>query len=215
MPERHLDQPVLDQPVLGRPSRPGRGPAPAARIRYASAAARSSARRPGRRSATGRTASALASSSACDRLRCRRRCSGRRCSARSASLRPPIFEKAVDEQPEPALGRQPPGRGMRREQQPGFLEIGHDVADRVAGDRSSRPAATGCATRPARRSRHRRRRSSGKFRRLRSLSSVIMARRWMGGDMLVMNASRAQEMQDSAQSMRGPTGSARCGGAPR
>ena len=42
---------------------------------------------------------------------------------------PAELQQAVDEEPQPGLGRQPPGRGMRREQQPRLLEIGHDVAD--------------------------------------------------------------------------------------
>jgi len=39
------------------------------------------------------------------------------------------LEDAVDEQAKPGLGRQPAGRGVRREQQPGLLQVRHDVAD--------------------------------------------------------------------------------------
>src|SRR6202011_4131306 len=40
------------------------------------------------------------------------------------------LQQAMNKQPQTGLGRQPPGGGVRRVEQPGLLEIGHDVADR-------------------------------------------------------------------------------------
>ncbi len=39
------------------------------------------------------------------------------------------FEQAVDEQPQPGVGRQAAGRGVRRVEQAEILQVGHDVAD--------------------------------------------------------------------------------------
>ena len=60
---------------------------------------------------------------------------------------------AVDEQPQPALGRHPPGRGVRMGEQAELLEILHDVADRGRRQVDARQPARWSATRPARRSR--------------------------------------------------------------
>ncbi len=40
------------------------------------------------------------------------------------------FQQTVHEQAQPGLGRQTPGRGVRRIEQPRLFEIGHHVADR-------------------------------------------------------------------------------------
>ena len=71
----------------------------------------------------------VASSSACARLLPR--------AAHSASIlcrsvlgQVAKLEQPVHEQAQPRLGRQPPGRGVRRVEQPRLFEIGHHVADR-------------------------------------------------------------------------------------
>ena len=39
-------------------------------------------------------------------------------------------QQAIDEQAQPLIGRQPSGRGVRREQQAGIGQVRHDIADR-------------------------------------------------------------------------------------
>src|SRR3984893_18905926 len=42
----------------------------------------------------------------------------------------PDLEQPMNEEAKPQLGRQSAGRGVRRIEQPGFLQVGHDVTDR-------------------------------------------------------------------------------------
>ena len=58
------------------------------------------------------------------------------------------LQQPVDEQAQAALGRQPAGRGVGRVEQPGLLQIRHDVADggrrqRLASRRESVREPTG------------------------------------------------------------------------
>ena len=55
------------------------------------------------------------------------------------------LQQPVDEQPQALVGRQAAGRGVRREQQAGLGQVGHDVADRRRRQAHGQPAGQGAA----------------------------------------------------------------------
>jgi hypothetical protein len=55
------------------------------------------------------------------------------------------LQQPIDEKPQTPIRRQATGRGMRRVEQPGLGEIGHDVADGGGGKRQRQAAREGAA----------------------------------------------------------------------
>ena len=66
--------------------------------------------------------------------------------SRSSSLMPADFEQTVDEQLQPGVDRQAPGRGVRRVEQAEILQVGHDVANGGGRQRFGEDAGSASAS---------------------------------------------------------------------